>query len=73
MVVDDCLKVGVVPIVCWLNHRAEAEATDLQMNDYVNWWKQVAMSMKGKDYRLAYNLFEEIGKHVFLFELAVVF
>ena len=61
MIVDKCLEVGVVPIISWINHQAEAEGSDQQMKAYVAWWKTVAESLKDKDYRLAFNLFTELG------------
>lgn len=62
-VVDECIKVGITPIVSWLNHEAEAVASDNDRKDYVNWWGQVAERLKRKDYTLAYNLFTELGDH----------
>lgn len=60
-VVDRCLEVGVVPIISWINHQAEADGTDDQREEYVSWWRQVAAFLKDKDYRLAFNLFTELG------------
>merc|ERR1712096_529042 len=45
----------------WINHKAEAEGRDEQRDAYVQWWTDVAKELKGKDYRLAYDLFTELG------------
>lgn len=60
-VVDDCLEVGIVPIISWIHHEAEAYATDQQRLDYLQWWTDVATRLKDKDYRLSFNLFTELG------------
>lgn len=53
-------QVGVVPIICWVNRKAEALATDKDRENYVAWWTAVANRLKDKDYRLSFNLFEEL-------------
>ncbi|XP_078371207.1 uncharacterized protein LOC144654856 isoform X2 [Oculina patagonica] len=62
-VVDKCLEVGVAPIISWINHHAEAYATDEDRQNYVAWWTAVAKHLKNKDYRLSFNLFTELGKY----------
>ncbi|XP_075240260.1 cellulase/esterase CelE-like [Convolutriloba macropyga] len=60
-VVDDCLSVGVTPIISWINHQDEANATEEARQRYLKWWDQVATRLKNKDYRLSFNLFTELG------------
>ena len=60
-VVDKCLEVGVAPIVSWIHHEAEANATEDERTNYVTWWTAVAKKLKNKDYRLSFNLFTELG------------
>ena len=50
-VVDDCLEVGISPIVSWIHHEYEAHATEEAREEYVQWWRQVAKSLRDKDYR----------------------
>ncbi|XP_032228364.2 uncharacterized protein LOC5504203 [Nematostella vectensis] len=61
IVVDDCIKVGVVPIISWVHHKAEAFATEQDRINYVTWWKAVASTLKNKSYTLGFNLFTELG------------
>ena len=60
-VVDDCLSNDVVPIISWIHHEDEANATDDARKAYVQWWTSVASHLKDKDYRLSFNLFTELG------------
>lgn len=60
-VVDRCLEVGVAPIISWIHHDAEADATDTHRQNYIDWWTIVANSLKSKSYHLSFNLFTEIG------------
>ena len=60
-VVDDCLDNNVVPIISWINHKAEAYATKKDRKAYVQWWTAVSSHLKDKDYRLSFNLFTELG------------
>lgn len=60
-VVDECLEVGITPIVSWIHHEAEANATEEDRTNYVTWWKAVAKKLKNKGYRLSFNLFTELG------------
>ena len=53
-------KVGVAPIISWLNRKAEAYATDEDRKNYVAWWTAVANHLKYKDYLLSFNLFTEL-------------
>ena len=58
------LKVGVIPIISWINHDAEAFATKKDLSNYLQWWEEVASRLKDKDYRLSFNLFTELGVDV---------
>lgn len=60
-VVDDCLDIGISPIISWIHHEAEAYGTEEQRDDYLQWWTDVATQLKDKDYRLSFNLFTELG------------
>lgn len=60
-VVDECIRVGVAPIISWEHHSAEAYATDQDRQNYIAWWKKVADRLKDKNYHLSYNLFTELG------------
>ena len=60
-VVDKCLEVGVAPIISWINHRAEACATEDDRRNYVSWWTAVAHHLRRRNYHLSFNLFTELG------------
>lgn len=59
-VVDDCLSLNVTPYISWINQAAELDATEESRQGYLDWWKAVAMQLKDKDYRVSFNLFNEI-------------
>ena len=59
--VDDCIEVGLVPIISWVNHTAEENGTEADKADYVAWWREVAEMLQGKSYTVSLNLFTEIG------------
>jgi len=61
-VVDKCIEVGVHPIISWIHHKAEANATDDDKTNYLKWWELVADRLKDKSYMLSFNLFTELGK-----------
>ena len=60
-VFDDCLENNIVPIVSWIHHEDEANATEDARKAYLQWWTVVASHLKDKDYRLSFNLFTELG------------
>ena len=60
-VLDRCLEVGVAAIISWINHKAEAYATEEDRQNYIQWWTKVAQKLRRKDYRLSFNLFTELG------------
>ena len=60
-VVDECIKVGVAPIISWINHEAEAYATEEERELYLLWWRKVAEKLQDKNYHLSFNLFTELG------------
>ena len=49
-VVDDCLSVGVTPVISWIHHEDEANATEEARERYLTWWDQVATKLKNKNY-----------------------
>jgi len=61
IVVDKCLETGVVPIISWIHHHAEAFATEADRENYVTWWTRVASHLRDRDYKLSFNLFTELG------------
>ena len=63
-VVDECIRVGVAPIISWEHHIAEANATEADRHNYIDWWKRVAEKLKDRNYHLSYNLFTELGTDV---------
>ena len=60
-VVDECIRVGVAPIISWENHQAEANATEEERQNYLIFWEKVAMTLKDRNYHLSFNLFTELG------------
>ena len=60
-VVDECLRVGVAPVISWIHHEAEANATEEHRQNYLDWWKRVALELKDRSYNLSFNLFNELG------------
>ena len=60
-VVNDSLNLNVTPIISWIHHEAEANATDEARTEYLNWWTKVATKLRSFDYRLSFNLFTELG------------
>lgn len=60
-VVDECLEVGVAPIISWIHHVAEARGNDDDRQNYIAWWTKVAERLKHKSYLLSFNLFTELG------------
>lgn len=61
MVVDDCIRVDVAPIISWEHHQAEAYATEEERELYLIWWGKVAERLKDRNYHLSFNLFTELG------------
>ena len=59
-VVDDCLEIGVTPIISWIHHDAEARANEQDRENYLTWWKRVATRVKDRNYQLSFNLFTEL-------------
>ncbi len=60
-VVDECIRVGVAPIISWEHHQAEARANENDRQNYIAWWTKVAVTLKDRNYHLSYNLFTELG------------
>lgn len=60
-VVNDCISLNVVPVISWVHHEYEANATDEALTKYLNWWEAVAKRFNNTDYRLSFNLFTELG------------
>ena len=61
MVVDDCIRIDVAPIISWEHHQAEAHATEEERELYLIWWGKVAERLKDRNYHLSFNLFTELG------------
>ena len=60
-VVNNCLTVGVWPIISWIHHDAEIHPNETYRQQYIEWWVGVAQHLQNKDYRLGFNLFTELG------------
>lgn len=60
-VIDKTLEAGLIPIISWVNHEAEHRASDTDQKEYLDWWEELATSLKGKSYLIGYNLFTEIS------------
>lgn len=61
VVVSDMVNAKLFPIVSWIHAKAESNALPSDGNNYVDWWRRVAVRMRDYDYALAFNLFTEIG------------
>ena len=61
MVVDDCIRVGVAPIISWENHVAEANATEAERVFFLEFWRLVAETLRDRNYHLSFNIFTELG------------
>lgn len=61
VVVDKCLETGVAPIISWIHHHAEANASEEDRQNYVAWWTAVARHLRHRHYALSFNLFTELG------------
>ena len=59
--VDECIRVGVAPIISWENHQAEAYAIEEERQNYLLFWEKVATTLKDRNYHLSFNLFTELG------------
>lgn len=55
-----CISEDLIPVISWINHSAELNATDADMNAYVDWWEDLAIRFKGQ-HLVAFNLFTEIN------------
>jgi hypothetical protein len=62
VVVRDMIKSGIYPIISWINHKVEEKksVTTIDKNNYVDWWRRVALRMKDYTYELSFNLFTEL-------------
>lgn len=60
-VIDQTLESGLVPIISWVNHEAELRASEQDQQDYLDWWSDVTVRLKGRAYPIGFNLFTEIG------------
>ncbi len=60
-VVDECIRVGVAPIISWIHHHAEFRANETDRQNYIDWWTRVAEKFKDRNYHLSFNLFTELG------------
>ena len=61
MVVDDCIRVGVAPIISWENHIGEEFATEEERGYFLDFWRLVAEKLKDRNYHLSFNIFTELG------------
>jgi len=63
-IVNDCLKVGLIPIITYTAPELRNNPTSREAQDhFVIWWKTVAECFKGSSYLLSYDLLiESSGK-----------
>lgn len=61
-VVEDMIKVGLHPIISWINHPVEGSSavSSTDEENYVNWWRLVAKRLANVTYELSFNLFTEL-------------
>lgn len=50
----------LIPVISWINHKAESAASSSDKAAYVAWWKGLAQRFKGQ-YLVAFNLFTEVN------------
>lgn len=60
-VVDECISVGIAPIISWEHHLAEAYATETDLANFIEWWTIVAEMLRDRNYHLSFNIFTELG------------
>ena len=60
-VVDECIRQKIAPIISWIHHTAEGYATERDRQNYLDWSRRVAESLKHRNYHLSFNLFTELG------------
>ncbi|EKX38927.1 hypothetical protein GUITHDRAFT_115032 [Guillardia theta CCMP2712] len=60
-ILPDMYQNDILPIISWINDESEVQATDAQGENFVEWWRRVAVALKDEPYELAFNLFTEIG------------
>ena len=63
-VVNDCINIGVAPVVTWIGHEAEAYATEEDLQGYLDFWRTIAETFKDTSYLLSFNLFTELGTDI---------
>lgn len=65
VVVDDCLKAGLIPIIAYqaLSFKLDPTRDDI-IDDVVNWWETVAKAFQGYSYDLAFNFVIETTEEV---------
>ena len=69
--IDDCVSVGLVPILSWVDHEAETNGSAADRQEYISWWSELATKLRGKSYTISFNLFTEIGNGTALDDIDV--
>ncbi len=60
-VLDDMQALGMKATISWIHHDAEEFATDIDGDNFVQWWGAVAERLKDRPHEVSFNLFTEIG------------
>eukprot|EP00960_Hanusia_phi_P026843 746501-Hanusia_phi.AAC.7 len=60
-ILPDMYGNDIFPIISWINDESEKQALDTQGQNFVEWWRKVAVALKDEPYELGFNLFTEIG------------
>lgn len=57
--IDDCLEVGIIPIIAYQADEFKNEPTEQNIQKVVNWWTKVANRFQDKSHLLAFDLLIE--------------
>lgn len=57
--VDDCLEVGIIPIIAYQADEFKNEPSEENIQEVVNWWSTVAEHFKDKSHKLSFDLLIE--------------
>jgi hypothetical protein len=60
-ILKDMITFKLTPIISWIHAVVEQRADKIDGDNFVTWWKTVAVALKDQPYAVAFNLFTEIG------------
>ncbi len=69
--IDDCIEVGLVPVISWVDHEAERSGSNADRQEFVAWWSDLATRLRGRSHTIGFNLFTEIGNGTALDDIDV--